>query len=144
MLLTDTNILLRALYPDHPHYALAKRALKTLRHRAEVLCVTPQNIIEFWTVATRTREHNGLGLQLAQVVEEVKDIRALFRLLPDTPEILDIWNQLVIDHNVMGKPTHDAHIVAAMKAHSVTCILTFNGGDFKRFPGIDVVNPADV
>jgi hypothetical protein len=45
-------------------------------------------------------------------VEEVKDIRALFRLLPDTPEILDIWNRLVVDHNVMGKPTHDAHILA--------------------------------
>jgi predicted nucleic acid-binding protein len=144
VILTDTNILLRALYPDHPHYALAKRALQTLRHRAEPLCVTPQNIIEFWTVATRAREHNGLGLQLAEVVEEVKDIRALFRLLPDTPEILDIWIQLVIDHNVMGKPTHDAHIVAAMKAHSVACILTFNGGDFKKFPGIVVIHPDEV
>ena len=94
MILTDTNILLRALFPDHPHYVLAKRALLTLRHRAEILCVTPQNIIEFWPVATRARDHNGLGLQLAQVAEEVKDIRALFRLLPGTPGILDIWNQL--------------------------------------------------
>jgi predicted nucleic acid-binding protein len=143
VILADTNILLRALYPDQPHYALAKRALQKLRHRAEILCVTPQNIIEFWTVATRARDHNGLGLQLMQVVEEVKDIRALFRLLPDPPEILDIWNRLVIDHGVMGKPTHDAHIVAAMKAHSVTKILTFNVGDFKWFPGIDVVNPAE-
>ena len=144
MILTDTNILLRALYPDHPHYTIAKRAIQTLRHRAEILCVTPRNIIEFWTVATRSRDHNGLGLTLAEVAEEVKEIRALFRVLPDTPEILDIWNRLVIDNGVMGKPTHDARIVAAMEAHSVTSILTFNGGDFKRFPGVNVVDPAGV
>ncbi len=115
MILTDTNILLRALYPAHPHYALAKRALRTLRRRGEILSVTPQIIIEFWAVATRAREYNGLGLQLAQVVEEVKDIRALFHLLPETVEI-----------------------------HSVSGILTFNVGDFRRFPGIDVLNPEEV
>jgi hypothetical protein len=31
-----------------------------------------------------------------------------------------------------------------MMAHSVTSILTFNVGDFKPFPGIDVVNHAGV
>jgi hypothetical protein len=31
-----------------------------------------------------------------------------------------------------------------MKAHSVTSIMTLNAGDFKRFPGIDALNPAEV
>ena len=35
-ILTDTNILLRSLYPGHPHYAAAEHALAALRLRNEV------------------------------------------------------------------------------------------------------------
>jgi predicted nucleic acid-binding protein len=45
--LTDTNILLRSLYPEHPHYSLAEKALVKLRLRQETLCLAPQNLIEF-------------------------------------------------------------------------------------------------
>jgi len=31
-----------------------------------------------------------------------------------------------------------------MQVYSVTAILTFNGNDFKRYPGITVLNPANV
>jgi predicted nucleic acid-binding protein len=44
--------------------------------------------------------------------------------------------------HVLGKQTHDAHLAAMMQAHSVTFSLTFNGGDFKRFPGITIIDPA--
>ncbi|MEK7832647.1 MAG: hypothetical protein AAB401_16260 [Acidobacteriota bacterium] len=44
----------------------------------------------------------------------------------------------------MGKPAHDARIVAAMKVHGIAHLLTFNVGDFKRFPNITVVSPDEV
>ena len=31
---------------------------------------------------------------------------------------------LVIQHNVSGKPAHDARLVTAMRAHGLTAILT--------------------
>jgi len=45
---------------------------------------------------------------------------------------------------VIGKPSHDARLVAAMQAHSLTAILTFDKTGFSRYPGIEVVHPADV
>jgi predicted nucleic acid-binding protein len=53
--LADTNVLLRSLYPEHPQCAAAERALGTLRERGVRLCIAPQNLIEFWAVATRPR-----------------------------------------------------------------------------------------
>lgn len=50
----------------------------------------------------------------------------------------------MIEHRVSGKPAHDARLVAAMKVHGLTAILTFDRPGFTRYPGIEVVHPADV
>ena len=44
-------------------------------------------------------------------------------------------------HNILGVKVHDAWLVAAMKAHRVKRILTFNASDFARFDGIECVDP---
>ncbi|MEX0641079.1 MAG: hypothetical protein WD468_00180 [Pirellulales bacterium] len=46
--------------------------------------------------------------------------------------------------DVKGKPAHDARLVAAMTRHSITHILTFNVDDFRRFSGIEVLQPQTV
>ena len=51
---------------------------------------------------------------------------------------------IVDQHKVIGRQAHDARLVAAMKVHNVTHLLTFNPDDFKRFSEITVVNPQDV
>jgi predicted nucleic acid-binding protein len=68
----------------------------------------------------------------------------MFFLLPDTAAIYSVWESLVIQHQVFGKTAHDARLVAAMKVHGVTGILTFDKTGFSRYPGIEVVHPADV
>jgi len=35
--------------------------MKTLHRQNCQLCLTPQNVREFWNVCTRPTEHNGLG-----------------------------------------------------------------------------------
>jgi predicted nucleic acid-binding protein len=141
-ILADTNVLLRSLYPEHPHYSAAERALAVLRHRGDTLCIAPQNLIEFWAVATRPRSENGLGMSLARAESQIADLRGLFHLLPATADVLNVWQHLVIDHDVRGKKSHDAHLVAVMQVYSVTGILTFNTADFRRFPGITLLDPA--
>ena len=44
----------------------------------------------------------------------------------------------------MGKQAHDARLVAAMIAHRLTHLLTFNTDDFKRFSEITVVAPRSI
>jgi predicted nucleic acid-binding protein len=140
----DSNLMLRSVQPAHPSHTTARQATSALLARGDELCLVPQNFYEFWVVATRPVAQNGLGLSAASVVAELARFRALFTLLPDVPAILPEWERLVSTHAVIGKQAHDARFVAAMSVHGVDHILTFNVGDFARYPGITVLDPATV
>ena len=142
--LVDTNVLLRSAQPSHPMHADATRAIGELLTRGEVLSIIPQNIIEYWAVATRPSEANGLGLSVADAVNELTRLKGIFQILPDTPAIFTEWEALVSRHAVKGKEAHDARIVAAMLAHRVPSLLTFNTDDFKRFTEITSFDPRQV
>jgi predicted nucleic acid-binding protein len=60
-ILVDTNILLPSAQPDHLLCAPATQAVATLLRRRETLFFCPQNIAEFWHVATRPAYKNGLA-----------------------------------------------------------------------------------
>jgi predicted nucleic acid-binding protein len=142
--LIDTSALLRTLQVRHPQYEVIARALELLPQQGRRLHVVPQNLVELWVVATRPVEQNGLGLTPAQAAMELQRIRGMFVLLPETSAIYPAWEALVTQHAVSGKPSHDARLVAAMQVHGLTAILTFDKTGFSRFPGIEVVHPADV
>ena len=67
----------------------------------------------------------------------------MFPLLPGTPAIFPVWESLVIQYQVSGKPAHDARLVAAMQVHGLTTILTFDRTGLSRFAGIEVLHPAE-
>ena len=103
-----------------------------------------QNLNELWAVATRPLGENGLGLTAAKAAAELKRIKGMFLFLLETPAIYPAWEALVIQHQVIGKPAHDARLVEAMQVHGLTAILTFDKAGFSRYPGIEVVDPAEV
>ena len=138
--LIDTNVLVRLAQPKNPDQREARRALGTLRH-PEFLGIIPQNLIEFWAVATRPASSNGLDLTVDETARQIGKLKALFTLLPDSSDIFSEWERLVLQHQVSGKQAHDARLVAAMKVHNVTHLLTFNIPDFKRFTGIPLSVP---
>jgi predicted nucleic acid-binding protein len=137
----DTNVLLRSIDYGQGAQSIAKTALFTLRERGQILSIFPQNLIEFWAVATRPVTNNGLGLSVAQAEAELTSLKTLFVLLPDTPEIFPEWEKIVLQYRVSGKRAHDARLVAPMRVHNLTHLLTFNTADFKRFSSITVVSP---
>jgi predicted nucleic acid-binding protein len=142
-ILVDTNILLRSIQPHHPHYPLVERAFAHLRVRRETLFVAVQNLIEFWAVATRPlASENGLGMATEEAGRELAAIKDLFPILPEPASIFEEWESLVTTYGVSGKNTHDARLVAVMKLHAITRILTFNVADFARFDGIEPISPA--
>ncbi len=144
MIFVDTNILLRSVDTSTEHYPIVEKALAKLRGRQETLCIAPQNVVGFWSVATRPQDKNGLGMSSSRAASEITALRALFRVLPYTADVLPAWERLVLAQGVSGKQSHDAHLVALMQVHSVMSILTFNGDDFKRYPGITVLKPEEV
>src|SRR5208282_1790920 len=141
-ILIDTNVLLRLLQPHHPHCALVEHAVSALRTRNETLNVTPQNLMEFWAVATRPASENGLGMTVEIAARELAAFKRLFTLLPETASIFQEWERLVTTHQISGKNTHDAHIAAAMNVYGITQILSFNVQDFTRYSNISAVHPA--
>jgi predicted nucleic acid-binding protein len=142
--LADTNVLLRALERNHPMHRPAWDALKTLRRRGDRICVTPQNIVEFWRGCTRPAERNGLGLSPEDTAGHMARIEKRLVMLPDVPEVHQEWKRLVVRYEVAGKQVHDARLVACMVVHNVRSILTFNTADFERYKFIQAVHPADV
>ena len=142
--LVDTNVLLRSAQTSHPVYDDVARSVSILASRRDELHVVAQNLIEFWAVATRPIVNNGLELSIRQTEVEVSRLKSLFALVPDTPEIFSEWERIVLQYQVSGKQVHDARLVAAMKVHGLSSLLTFDVGDFKRFTEITVVNPRDV
>ena len=142
-MLIDTSTLLRTLQIRHPQYETAAYALEVLPSRGRDLHIVPQNLFELWVVATRPVAQNGLGLSIPDATSELRRLQRMFHLLPDTPAIYQVWENLVIQYQVSGKPAHDARLVAAMLVHGLTSILTFDRTGFSRYAGIEVVHPAD-
>ena len=140
----DTNVLLRSIDDGHAAQPVVNNGLLALRSQGETLSIFPQNLIEFWPVATRPIANNGLGWSVDRAKVEFENLKNLFVVLADTDVILTEWERLVVHHRVAGKQAHDAHLVAAMLVHGVTHLLTFNTDDFKRFSEIMVVNPQNV
>jgi predicted nucleic acid-binding protein len=142
--LLDTNILLRSVQREAPHHPLAIEALATLLEQEHDVFITAQNLIEFWSVASRPTEANGLGWTTETVRQEVDRLRAQFPMLDDTADVFVQWLQLVSAYRVSGRRVHDARLVAVMLAHGITHLLTFNQDDFRHFEMITVVTPMDV
>lgn len=140
----DTNLLLRAVDTNDPAHALATNSLQYYRRNKETLCLVPQNLYEFWVVATRPVANNGRGYPPDVAIQELNDLELGFQLLSDHPGILQQWKQLVVQYECKGKIAHDARLVAAMNTHGITNLLTFNGADFRRFTHITVIDPVDV
>ncbi|GDX39768.1 hypothetical protein LBMAG21_00600 [Armatimonadota bacterium] len=143
LVLVDTNILLRDVDTAHPMHQAVASAVEMLRLRGDILCLVPQNIIEFRAVATRPLSVNGLGMSQAEADSEIARLKTLYRLCLDTPYIFE-WERLVSTYGSAGKQNHDARIVAAMNIHGITALLTFNKSDFIRYQHITLWEPTDL
>lgn len=142
--LLDTNVLLRYVEVRHPLHPRTRTTVDNLQAAGHLLCLTPQNAIELWNVATRPTERNGFGLSPGQAERLLHQVEALFTLLPDTPAIYPLWRQLVVQVGVSGVQVHDARLVAVMQAHGLQHLVSYNQVDFARYAalGIQVVNPG--
>jgi len=146
MILLDTNLLTRMTRSNDAQCAAAREAIRKLTAHGERLIVVPQNLYEFWAVATRPAGPppiglNGLGMTTAQAAQWVRFFQRRFTLLPDRDDVSDRWLALVEIHSVTGFRAHDVRLVAAMQSYRITQILTFNGGHFRGLP-VTVRDPA--
>jgi predicted nucleic acid-binding protein len=142
--LVDTNILLRSAQPNHPLGAQATHAVSKLIRQKDAVFFCSQTIAEFWNMATRPGDRNGLGLSHEEALQEVASIERLLTLLPDIPAIYVVWKEIVRDHKVQGVKVYDARLVATTNIYAVESVLTFNAADFKRYKSITALHPSSI
>jgi predicted nucleic acid-binding protein len=140
-ILVDTNVLLRGIQHDSPLCEPARKALKLLHRQNHELCLTPQNVKEFWKACTRPTDNNGLGISVPGTERHTQRLERYFTILPDSALTYTAWRQLVFKYQVVGVKVHDAYLVAAMKAYALSHILSFNASDFRRYEAIECLDP---
>jgi len=135
--LIDTDVLVHAytVSDDEKH-----RAALTLIEgvwSGEGATTTLQNLCEFFFVATRKVE-KPISASTGEAI--VKGIMAgsQWRVIDRSPETVFKAIELVKLHRA---PFWDALIAACMLEQQVHTIITENERDFRRIPGIVVVNP---
>jgi predicted nucleic acid-binding protein len=148
VILLDTNLLTRLTNTAHQHGLIARNAIHHLVSRKEQIAIVPQNLYEFWAVATRTvgqrpAGENGLGFSIERASQWLGFFQRRFTLLPDREDVPARWQELVKTQSIRGFRAHDARLVAAMQCYGMTQLLTFNGADFNRL-GITAIDPASV
>jgi predicted nucleic acid-binding protein len=138
--LLDTSVLVRAIVPGDPLLPQVAKRIEELESTGFQPCVAPQVVYEFWVVTTRPTAANGRGFSTAEAMKDVRAILELFPCDPDPPTLLAKWLDLCEHHEVLGKPSHDARLVAYMIEHEIGSLMTLNAAHFRRF-GIDVIEP---
>ena len=142
--LIDTNVLVRLEDSLDSRHVEALGAIECLKRNGPDCQIVPQVLYEFWVVATRPLEGNGLGLDPGKAEDAIQEWMSFFRLRLDERGVFRRWIDLVSMNQVRGKTAHDARLVAAMERHGLTNLLTFNPADFARFSLIHVYTPADI
>lgn len=142
--LLDTNVLVRICDRSSPDHDSCRNAVSELVRQGQVCLCCAQTLIEFWVVATRPQEVNGLGLTPMDAHANLLDFQQLLTCLREPPDIAARWQALVTEHDVRGRKAHDTRLVAFMQAHDLKDILTLNIADFARYPGINSLTPVQV
>lgn len=140
--LLDTSILVQLVSTASERHAAAREAVAQALASGARVTIAPQNVYEFWSLATRPIESNGLGWTVQRTRYAIETFRSRFPTLHEPPEVLEIWLDLVAAHGLKGKRIHDAHLLATMKANGVSRLLTFNAADFPAMDDIAILTPG--
>ena len=140
--LLDSNVLVYAYYKQAPQYAACRALLEQAQTPDAGLCVSPQNLAEFYAIVTNPRRVTQ-PRTTAEALVLVAELLALpgLSLLSIPADVVDRWSDLVRQHPLTGSKVYDAQIVATMFGNGVTRIYTHNAADFRRFNGIKVITP---
>ncbi len=98
------------------------------------LCVSPQNLIEFFAVVTDPRRVTQ-AKSPDEDLQAIDDILALpsMTLLPVPADLVARWAQLLRQSSATRKGSFDTQLVATMLASGVTTIYTFTRAGARRW-----------
>lgn len=134
-LFIDTNILIYANVANSPFHEKAHNALQIAAQTGRSLWISRQVIREF--MAARTRPQTFAQPSTPEVItQRVQYLEEHFHVADDTAAITKQLLKLLNNYSIGGKQVHDTNIVATMLVYGISCLLTHNVDDFKRFENL--------
>lgn len=143
ILFLDTNILLTATDVSRKGNIKARNIFKASLDIGFHLCLSGQVVREYLVVATRDMELNGLGLEPDAALSNIENFRKRMVLLEETEAVTGHLVTLVREHSLVGSRIHDANIVATMRAHSISKLITDNPKDFSKFTEVSALGLSE-
>ena len=135
--LIDTVVLVHAYTVSDSEKHRVALALIEKVWGGEQATTTLQNLCEFFSVVTRKVE-KPISASAAETIVKGILTAAQWRVIDRRPETVSKAIDLV---KLYRASFWDALIAACMLEHGVDAIVTENERDFKRIPGITVINP---
>jgi predicted nucleic acid-binding protein len=134
--LVDANVLVYALFPTAPQHGASRALVEKAKDPGAGLCVLPQILADFFAVVTNPKRVSPAKTpdEAADAIEQFLALPGL-ALLPVPADIVTRWIRLVRARPVKGGEVFDVQAAAAMLAHGVGSVYTYNVSDFRGIPG---------
>lgn len=135
-MLIDSNILIYAINADSPKHKQAQQFLQVSLGNLEI---AHQNVLEAIRVLTHRKFSKPMRLKDALVA--IQAISKFCRIISPTQTTYYLSLELINERKLVGNRIFDAYLAATALSNGINIIATDNSSDFKKFSGIDIVNP---
>lgn len=137
----DVNILLYASDTTSPHHAAARTFVEACGRGPELVYIAWPTIMGYLRMAT----HPAIFRHPFTHQEAVANIQSLLdsphvRVLGEGPGFWETYLAVTAKTLTRGNLVPDAHLVALLRQHGIRRLATHDR-DFRKFDGVDVVDP---
>jgi predicted nucleic acid-binding protein len=119
----DTNVLLRALYPQMKLHQEARSLIRRMWDDGIELWISRQVLREFIAQATHPKTIFP-PTTIVEVMTQIDVAQTLFFVADETQAVTDQLLFLLRTYSTYGKQTHDANIIATMLTYQINTLLT--------------------
>ena len=140
MILIDSNVWLYACLADMPHHPPCRIWLEDALSGEERIALPWQVVVSVLRISTQPRLLQR-PLSLGQALELVQGWieHPLVEVLTPGERHWAILQHLLVQIGSAGNLSNDAHLAALALEHD--CSLCSADADFRRFPGLRLINP---
>ena len=140
MIIVDANVLIFAVDKDSPSHARARSWVEQAFSADELIGLPWNVLLAFIRIVTRQGIlRQALGIEAALGCVEAWVAQPVARVVIPTPAHFGVLAALLRDVGTAGNLTTDAHIAALAIEHGAR--ICSADRDFRRFPGIELINP---
>lgn len=142
MILVDTNILVYAHNSDSELNEVAKRLMIDAIDGRFEACITPQNLLEFFSVITNPkRVEKPLDSEIAhKIMLNYWHSQKIHKIYPSNSIFIRLA-QLVQEMKITKTEIFDCHLYVTMEENNVFEIYTKDTYHFSKFKNLKVIDP---